>query len=249
MGGKEKRTAKRGFKLIPITLGLFLVAFFSSMLFYAPAGIQSWLDALERINLDIQLPTTLKPLDRNNMSIVIVDIDDKSIQAEGRWPWPRKTISSIVDQLYGAGAAVVVFDMAFVSPDTNIVDEVIGEITKREGAAASPAVAAIAEVRPFFDNDAIFAQSLAKGNAVLGYIFTPAQGTEGLLPPPLLEISPELAGQLAIPEQFGYEAPIPVLEKAAPSGGSLTLCPILMGSSVRHLSFCAMEAGSIPLWL
>lgn len=206
-------------------MGLLFVAFFASMLFYAPPGIQKWLDGLEEINLDLQLPRTLKPLSEKNVPIVIVDIDDKSIDAKGRWPWPRKILAGMVEQLYASGAAVVAFDMAFITAEANIADEVIGEITQREGAASGPAVAAIEEVKPFFDNDAIFAQSLAKGDAVLGYIFTPVKETEGLLPPPLLELSSELADHLDIPVQSGYEASLPLLGKAAPSGGFINAQP------------------------
>lgn len=48
--------------------------------------------------------------------IVIVEIDNASVAALGRWPWPRSLHARLVDRLAKAGAAAVVYDVLFTEP-------------------------------------------------------------------------------------------------------------------------------------
>ena len=48
--------------------------------------------------------------------IVIVEIDNASVAALGRWPWPRSLHAEVVDRLAKAGAAAVVYDVLFTEP-------------------------------------------------------------------------------------------------------------------------------------
>lgn len=48
--------------------------------------------------------------------IVIVEIDNASVAALGRWPWPRSLHAQLVDRLAKAGAAAVVYDVLFTEP-------------------------------------------------------------------------------------------------------------------------------------
>src|SRR5574338_179683 len=46
--------------------------------------------------------------------IVIVDIDERSLAEQGRWPWDRATLASLVQALVDrGGAAVVGLDILF----------------------------------------------------------------------------------------------------------------------------------------
>ncbi len=55
----------------------------------------SFLQQLEDIaydaRLNLTLPGTVDP------RIVIVDIDERSLRAEGQWPWPRGRLAALVD--------------------------------------------------------------------------------------------------------------------------------------------------------
>ena len=52
--------------------------------------------------------------------IVIVDIDEKSLQALGRWPWSRDRMADLVDRLFDDyHASVLGFDVVFAEPDTS----------------------------------------------------------------------------------------------------------------------------------
>ena len=64
--------------------------------------------------LRLFLPKTLDP------RVVILDIDEKSLNAEGRWPWSRDKVALIVRQLFDKYAVRVVgFDVAFSETDTS----------------------------------------------------------------------------------------------------------------------------------
>ena len=52
-------------------------------------------------------------------AVVIALIDEKSLDTEGRWPWPRSKIAALLDILSQDGAKVVGFDIGFLEPDQN----------------------------------------------------------------------------------------------------------------------------------
>src|SRR5689334_12043901 len=99
-------------KGIVILLGLFLVLF-AFWLLLAPLT-RNIVSRLENLSYDIQLQTrfaTKKPLKNNR--IVIIDIDERSLQVEGHWPWPREKLSTLLTQLKKQGAAIIAFDLVF----------------------------------------------------------------------------------------------------------------------------------------
>lgn len=53
------------------------------------------------------------PTDR----LVHVDLDDESIAAIGRWPWPRSVLASVVGELGDAGAAAIGLDVLLADRD------------------------------------------------------------------------------------------------------------------------------------
>ncbi|WP_242113152.1 CHASE2 domain-containing protein [Luteimonas aquatica] len=56
--------------------------------------------------------------ERADDSVVIVAIDDKSVSALGRWPWPRRTHADLIDRLSRVGARGVALDVVFAEPDS-----------------------------------------------------------------------------------------------------------------------------------
>src|SRR3981081_4648573 len=49
--------------------------------------------------------------------VTIVDIDDKSLEKLGQWPWPRTRIADLVTELTRLGAGVIAFDVGFSERD------------------------------------------------------------------------------------------------------------------------------------
>lgn len=48
--------------------------------------------------------------------IVLVDIDEASLQEIGPWPWPRARLAELSSRIAGAGAALQVFDIVLAAP-------------------------------------------------------------------------------------------------------------------------------------
>jgi adenylate cyclase len=55
-------------------------------------------------------------------AVVLAVVDERSLLAEGRWPWPRSRIAALVDALSRDGARVVAFDVAFAEPESEESD-------------------------------------------------------------------------------------------------------------------------------
>ena len=64
-------------------------------------------------------------------SLVVVDIDARSLQQLATWPWPRAYHATIVDRLVAAGARTVAFDVDFSSRSTAEGDTLLAEALDR----------------------------------------------------------------------------------------------------------------------
>jgi adenylate cyclase len=49
--------------------------------------------------------------------VVLAVVDEKSLDAIGRWPWSRARMAEVVDALSAAGARVIAFDIGFLEPE------------------------------------------------------------------------------------------------------------------------------------
>ncbi|MCS7191406.1 MAG: adenylate/guanylate cyclase domain-containing protein [Armatimonadetes bacterium] len=68
---------------------------------------------------------------KQHESLVLVVIDDESLNRLGRFPFDRKVYAKLLDNLREAGAKVVVFDILFVEPTSS--DKIFAEAMKRFG--------------------------------------------------------------------------------------------------------------------
>jgi EAL domain-containing protein (putative c-di-GMP-specific phosphodiesterase class I)/CHASE2 domain-containing sensor protein len=65
--------------------------------------------------------------------IVVLLIDDKSLQQVGNWPWPRRVEAALVDKLSAAGAKGTFFDINFSFPADRVGDQQFAEAIRRAG--------------------------------------------------------------------------------------------------------------------
>lgn len=63
--------------------------------------------------------------------IVIVEIDDESIQYLGRWPWHRDTMAALVNNILAFGAKVVGLDIVFSEADQRVPSELADLLRQR----------------------------------------------------------------------------------------------------------------------
>src|SRR5277367_4962756 len=76
-----------------------------------------WADGLENKVYDMRAKMRAK----NNLSdkVVYIGISDQDTEKLGRFPWPRNYYADMIDYLKGAGAKVIVVDIAFNQPESN----------------------------------------------------------------------------------------------------------------------------------
>lgn len=113
--------------------------------------------------------------------VVLAVIDEKSINREGKWVWPRSKIATMIEKLSEAGARVISFDIGFLEPDNSKVVSAIGDIRKRLGTLnlAHPAMDAYLQRLAYqSDNDRLLADAISasKSRIVLGYFFHMGRG-------------------------------------------------------------------------
>lgn len=69
--------------------------------------------------------------------IEIVEIDEKSLAAIDRWPWPRGVHAAVIDRLHAAGARSIAFDVDFSSASAPAEDARLAAALQRAGGTVS----------------------------------------------------------------------------------------------------------------
>ncbi|MDI3381952.1 CHASE2 domain-containing protein [Xenophilus aerolatus] len=178
-----------------------------------------FLDRFDALIYDARLratmPGTLDP------RIVIVDIDDASLQEVGQWPWSRDRLARLTGELVDRQrASVLGFDVMFAEPDRHS-GAASPRVPSAERSAAGPGDgAATGRLATAPDHDAAFARSLAGRNVVLGFYFTQSAQprARGSLPPPVLPPAAFPSARRYATAWNSYGASIPALAAVAPAG-------------------------------
>ena len=109
-------------------------------------------------------------------AVVLALIDEKSLDTEGRWPWPRSTLARLLDYLSEDGARVIGFDIGFLEPDENsqlgFIDQ-LGRKVQSLDIKDNKLDDFIRESKKDADNDLALAEAIKKSSAavILGYFF------------------------------------------------------------------------------
>ncbi|MEO6927809.1 MAG: CHASE2 domain-containing protein, partial [Casimicrobiaceae bacterium] len=198
--------------------GIIIAVFAADAL--TPAFTLPLIPKLEAIAYDARLaavsPGTGDP------QVVIVDIDERSLAREGRWPWSRDKIAKLVTQLFDRyHAHAIGFDVLFAEPDTSSGARVIDELADTTFATTPGFRDRWNALRPSLDYDAAFAAVLAGKPVVLAYGFNDSTQRSGLLPPPAF--TQQSLGTHVIPlaQERGYTASLPALTRAAAGSGHI----------------------------
>jgi adenylate cyclase len=165
-----------------IALTLYYFTFFGEK----PTPLLQFIERLEFTSLDTRFrlrPANASPVDSR---IVIVDIDQKSQEVFGKWPFSRVYFAQMLDALREDGAKVAAFDVTFDKPDRTA--DPVGalwarlEAQKKQGQPVDTKLET--EVRALaaeFDADAKFAKAIdAFGAVVLGNFFLPKDELKGI---------------------------------------------------------------------
>jgi CHASE2 domain-containing sensor protein/signal transduction histidine kinase len=70
--------------------------------------------------------------------ILIVAIDDRSLVAEGQWPWDRRKVAALIDRIEAAQPRLIVADVLFSEPSTPEADAALARSIAQSGRVALP---------------------------------------------------------------------------------------------------------------
>jgi len=225
---------------------------------------------------DVRQSTALSPVAAPRDDIVIVDIDDASLRALGRWPWPRDQLARLVETLFDDDhAAALGIDLVLAEPDdqARTVHDALASLTELapDDAALRAGVArwqGTLEARA--DHDARLARALTGRAVTLAYHFnhqadpaapdntadvprTAPQFALRELPPPVTEADVLPASALAMTPWQGVEVPMPVLLRAAAGAGFINALPDADGELrstllVTGYGGAVYESFALSLW-
>ncbi|WMT74333.1 adenylate/guanylate cyclase domain-containing protein [Bradyrhizobium sp. Ash2021] len=161
----------------------------------------------------------IDPRKKTARPVTIVDIDEKSMEKLGQWPWPRTRIADLVAELTRLGAVVIAFDVVFSEPDRLNPDVAADTFRNLDEETR-------ARLRALPSNDQIFADAISASRVVLGESGLPEELTalDKTLPVTGLAMLGEE------PQQFMFDFPgllrnVGVLEHAAAGRGLFTINP------------------------
>lgn len=153
----------------------------------------------------------------------IVDVDDESLAKLGQWPWPRSKIAELLDKLGQGGAAVVGFDVLFAEADRTS-PLAVSKFWPIDEALRT-------QLLKLPDHDTLFAQSLRRHPAVLGFALEQDHQAGAATDTPTMPV--QHGRFIAVgPSQSDWLHPytravtsLPELEKSAAGNGAITFVP------------------------
>jgi len=158
--GRLPRRAERGGRLV-VLLGLVFVLAVGGLQVFKPPFIAS----LESLAYDLLIRSVTRS--GTTDAVVIVDLDEKSLDVFGQWPWPRYRVAALLEKIKAMGASSVGLDMVFAEPDrsspTQLEQQLLREFRIKVQIRGLP--------DKLHDHDALLADTLARGPYVLGYKF------------------------------------------------------------------------------
>ena len=214
--------------LVRIALGLIVVLIFTG---HAGSFYRiPFIDRFENIVYDARLRMTMT--NSVDPRIVIVDIDEKSLAVEGRWPWRRDKLGVMLDQLFDRyKAAIVGFDIVFAERDESSGLAVLRQLGQKELKGDAQFQAVLKDVAPHLEYDQVFADKIKDRAVVLGYYFSGVRSengkgrTSGALPKPVLPAGTFKGKNISFTSWIGYGANLEEFQQAAASAGHFNPWP------------------------
>ena len=164
----------------------------------------------------LTMPQSLEP------RIVILDIDEKSLAEQGRWPWGRDKLATLMNKLFDQyGVKLVGFDVVFAEPDDSSGLKSLEALAKKELKDVAAFQSTLQELRPQLDNDARFAGALKNRPTVLGYYFSSKEGgvSSGAAAEPVFAAGTFNGRRIAFTQWVSYGGNLPEFQKAVAGSG------------------------------
>ncbi len=156
-----------------LSLGLYYVVFLQE----STSPLAEFFQRFELDSLDTRFRYLPRHFAHPDSRIVIVDIDQRSEEVLGRWPFSRTNFAKMLDVLHRDGARVAAFDVTFAKPDQSAAPVLAlqAELERRRSRGQPADVQVEQMVRDLaaqYDADKQFAASIRRfGPVILGSFF------------------------------------------------------------------------------
>jgi adenylate cyclase len=192
----------------------------------------AWFDAYQ----------TLAPRHVESMPVTVVEIDEKSLQELGPWPWPRSLLAQLVDAIARDQPAAIAIDILMPEADALSPERVIAR-------SARPNPAVVSALRSLPSTDAELARALAAAPSVLVVAGTPEATGMALRALPFgvrdsaasssrpMPVAPKLV------QYAGARTSIDELDRAAGGRGLISVEPA--GGVIRRIPLVASINGTL----
>jgi len=199
-----------------VAAGVGTLAVFIAAVLLLPAAVREGMreTAFDLVLLVDQRWRKAEP-DRGDARVVIIDIDRRSIEAFGLWPWSRETMAWLVETVAGAKPAAIAIDVLFAGPDGRspaALARQLGVLTGR------PDLTRLAET--LTDGDKRLAKAAQDIPIAFGFVLSPERSQPLPGTPILMRGSPALG---PLWSAAGAVGPQPTLMEQAKGLGALSL--------------------------
>ena len=208
---------------------------------------KSWREEFREAAFDLVLAAdrSLQPAagNHNRSRVIVVDIDRRSLDAVGPWPWPRATIAGLIEAIAVAKPEVAAIDILFAEHDSRLP-----AAFARQLGAPTTHDERTGRADQSIDGDKLLAQAVSQVPLVLGFVLDPKGHSLPPQAPVVMRGSPSLdelwnvAGAVAPPSAVAEKARgIGALSLPADSDGVVRHVPLLVGAGGYVLPGLALE--------
>ena len=153
------------------------ISFALSLLIIALMGLHAsnnvplkFVQKLENFRYDVRLRTMMP--NTIDSRIVIVDVDEKSLLEQGRWPRGRDKVALLVNQLFATYEINTLgFDVVFAEKDESAGLKNLEWLQQHDLKDDALFISAFNNIKPQLDYDRLLAHSFKNRKVVLGYYF------------------------------------------------------------------------------
>ena len=187
---------------------------------YASGWLKSpILQRFDHIAYDLRMSLTLPGGDDSR--IVIVDIDEKSLATEGRWPWSRDKLAYLVDILFDYyQIKLLAFDVVFAEEDNSSGLKLLERLSNNQLKQDLAFKQTLEDIRLQLDFDQLFANSFKDRSVVLSFFSQKSKSLNSASELSKSAVSEPAEGVLDfIFQAQGYGGNLPILQNAAAHGG------------------------------
>ena len=161
---------------------------------------------------------------------MIVDIDEKSLKKQGRWPWSRNKLAKLVQHISANNPAVIALDIVLSEAEINPISQLDEQLISLDKTLPNW----LNELKSKLDADSFFSNTIKNKEVVLGYPFHSKLMTQsGKLPQTSVSSDIENIELLTAINMRGYTANLKKFTDNVAGSGFFSISPDRDGSVRR----------------